>query len=135
LSDVSPRLMGDFIVPDGALAGDGSVPVWHRYPGGCGADVELAWKPRVLRRGRVVDPVALAADGRWRASGDRVWIDLSPDLELEFDVGGCVFSTSLVGPAPRVGPMEVEPDHLRWILAGTAVAAVVVFFAALGWVG
>jgi hypothetical protein len=124
LSDVQPRLRGDFIVPDGALSGDGSEIVWHRYPGGCMVDAELDWQPRVLRRGRPVDVSTLRREGRWRESGGHVLIELGPDLELVFDVAGCAFSTTLVGTAPRVGPQELDAVDRTWVLWLTAFAAI-----------
>lgn len=133
LSDVQPRLMGEFIVPDDVLGGDGARTVWHRYPGGCVVDLDRAWAPRVLRRGREVDWAELVAAGQAREHGDRVLIDLGPDLELVFVTGGVSFSSRLVGAAQAIEPPEADEHDLVWLalltLLGAAAVALAVWVA------
>jgi hypothetical protein len=123
LSDVQPRLMGDFIVPDDTLGAEGARPVWHRYPGGCMVDLERSWAPRVTRRGRELPWSELVKSGLLREDADRVLLELGPDLELSFSVGGLVFSSRLVGAAQPMEPTELDPHDAPWLGALTAMGA------------
>lgn len=129
LSDVQPRLMGEFIVPDEALGEDGARTVWHRYPGGCLVDLERAWSPRVMRRGREVAWAELVQAGGAREHGERVWIDLGPEMELVFVAGGVTFSSRLVGTAQAIEPVEADAHDVVWLVLLTLLGGAAVVLA------